>query len=107
MVRGPDEHSLALVRDHIAYIRERFAPQKIVLFGSRARGDHLIESDVDLLIVSDRFEGMNWRERIIAVFGAWDRKQMLEPLCLTTAELERKKGQLGIVRQAVEEGLEL
>jgi uncharacterized protein len=34
-------------------IRE-YNPDKIILFGSRARGDNLPESDIDILVVSDR-----------------------------------------------------
>jgi hypothetical protein len=107
MGRRADEQTLALLREHLAYIRERFRPTKILLFGSRARGDHLEESDIDLLVVSDTFAGMNWRDRIISVFGAWDKQQMLEPLCLTIEEFNVRKKQLGIVQRAVEEGLEL
>lgn len=33
-------------------IRERFAPEKIILFGSHARGEATEDSDVDLLIVA-------------------------------------------------------
>lgn len=32
-------------------IVEQFAPLKIILFGSRGRGDHSPDSDVDLLVV--------------------------------------------------------
>ena len=28
-------------------------PEKVILFGSRARGDHRADSDIDLLIISD------------------------------------------------------
>lgn len=107
MVRGPDEQTIALLREHLQYIRAKFTPEKILLFGSRARGDHLIESDIDILIVSDKFEGMGWRERIITAFSDWNKQQMLEPLCYTPAEFEKKKRQIGIVKQALEEGIEL
>jgi HEPN domain-containing protein len=33
---------------------DAFAPQKIILFGSRARGDHHLDSDYDLVVVVDR-----------------------------------------------------
>jgi hypothetical protein len=65
---------------------------------SRARGDHLIESDIDFLIVPAQFEGTNWREHIIAASGNWDKKQMLEPLCFTPEEFEVKKKLIGIVQ---------
>ena len=34
-------------------IAEQFQPQKIILFGSYARGNHRPESDVDLLVVME------------------------------------------------------
>ena len=37
----------------VKQIVERFKPQKIILFGSYARGDYRRESDVDLLVVMD------------------------------------------------------
>ena len=36
---------------------ERFAPERVVLFGSRARGDHRADSDYDLLVVMDVGDG--------------------------------------------------
>ena len=35
----------------VALIADEFAPERIVLFGSRARGDTRPDSDVDLLVV--------------------------------------------------------
>lgn len=36
-------------------IRSVSNPQKIVLFGSRARGEHRPDSDIDLLVIEDSF----------------------------------------------------
>lgn len=36
----------------------------IYLFGSYARGDHMVDSDVDIIIVSDIFKGMRFTDRI-------------------------------------------
>jgi predicted nucleotidyltransferase len=41
-------------------IAEQFRPQRIILFGSYARGDFTADSDVDLLVVLP-FEGKSWR----------------------------------------------
>ncbi len=42
-------------------IAERFAPERIILFGSRARGRAGRGSDVDLLVVM-RYRGMSMRK---------------------------------------------
>jgi len=44
-----------------AILRERFPVQLVVLFGSKARGDDDAESDIDLLVLTDR--QLSWRER--------------------------------------------
>lgn len=88
-------------------IRAKYQPDKIILFGSRARKDNLLESDVDMIIVSKKFIEFPWPKRIGDVGELWDGLVPLEPLCYTPEEFERKKKQIGIVKQAVEEGIEL
>ncbi|MBS3169570.1 nucleotidyltransferase domain-containing protein [Candidatus Woesearchaeota archaeon] len=107
MARKPDAETLKLLKNQVQKIKKRYHPEKIILFGSRARGDNLKDSDIDILVVSRQFQNMNWRERIQGVFGTWDKKQMLEPICLTPEELEKRKKQLGIVQQALREGIEI
>ena len=43
----------AAIDDVVRQIIEKFRPQKIILFGSYARGDFRAESDVDLLVVME------------------------------------------------------
>ena len=43
----------SVIREIARLIAEKFQPQKIILFGSYARGNPRPESDVDLLIVMD------------------------------------------------------
>ena len=43
----------AAVRDMVKRIVKRFRPEKVILFGSHARGDAGPDSDVDLLVVMD------------------------------------------------------
>jgi predicted nucleotidyltransferase len=84
-----------------------YSPQKIILFGSRARKDNLIDSDIDLIIVSDKFRDIKWPRRIGAVAQLWPGLVDIEPLCYTPEEFEIKKKQIGIVQQAIKEGIEL
>lgn len=44
---------LRLLREVVRRIRAAAEPQKIILFGSRARGEGRADSDLDLLIVAD------------------------------------------------------
>ncbi len=107
MVKRPDDETVKLLAKKVEFIKEKYAPERLLLFGSRARGDHLRDSDIDLLVVSSKFRGVEWRKRIIDIFGHWDKKQMLEPICLTPEEFTKKRKQIGIIKQAVKEGIEL
>ena len=101
----PNKETIKLLNKHLGYIRRKFAPEKIILFGSRARGDHFTTSDIDLIIVSKKFKKIKFYDRMIQVYGNWNNQIDLESLCYTPEEFEKKKKQIGIVRQAVKEGI--
>ena len=107
MDRSPDKKTIRLLRGHLQFLRKKFKPQKILLFGSRARGDHLEESDIDIIVVSDYFKDIPFRERMIQAYGMWDKAIDLEQVCYTSKEFEQKKKLIGIVQQAAKEGIEL
>jgi predicted nucleotidyltransferase len=98
---GVDEEGLA---KFLRRVDERFPLERAVLFGSRARGDELAESDYDLLLVSPGFAGLAFAERIAEVQGLWELPESVEPLCYTPEELERKRHEIGIVAEALREG---
>ncbi len=74
-----------------AWARGLQGPVTVVLIGSYARGDFNEGSDVDLLVISDRFEGMKPHERIMEL----NAPPGYEPIPLTTREfqwgLEKRK----------------
>ncbi|HSD57502.1 MAG TPA: nucleotidyltransferase domain-containing protein [Methanotrichaceae archaeon] len=88
-------------------VEKRFRLEKMILFGSRARDDWLYTSDVDLILVSENFQSMNFLQRMREISLLWDCDLLLEPLCYTPEEFERKKGELGIVRNALKYGIEI
>jgi len=88
-------------------LRKVFDLNNIFLFGSRARGDNFLESDFDFVIVSEDFKNIPFIFRASKIYDYWNQKQDIEPLCYTPEEFEKKKKQIGIVRQAVKEGIEL
>ncbi len=64
----------SVIRAMTRQIAEQFRPQKIILFGSYARGNPRPESDVDLLIVIDeslkeRQQSLKIRRSLGVLFG--------------------------------------
>lgn len=92
----------------ITRLRARVAPtlpiERIVLFGSRARGDAHALSDVDLIVVSAAFEGKSLGERAGPLYQAWDGDVPVDFLCFTPAEFAHQRGRVGIVSVAMDEG---
>ncbi len=84
-----------------------FKPTKVLVFGSRARGEGLVTSDLDLMIVSDAFRNVPWLERPVRVLEALGLSFGVDLLCYTPDEYERKRQEFGIVQTASETGLVL
>jgi len=86
---------------------EKFHPNHVLVFGSRARGDALEHSDLDVLIVADTFRDIAWLDRPARVYQEADTRLGVELLCYTPEEYARKVEELGIVRVATLEGVDL
>jgi predicted nucleotidyltransferase len=92
---------LTIVRERI--VRE-FNPLKIILFGSRARGDARVDSDVDLLVVFS--EVSNKREAAIKIRGALQDLPVGKDIIVTTPDEIAKRGNMigSVLRPALQEG---
>jgi len=64
-------------------LRIRLGGLTMILYGSYARGDFNLWSDVDVLIISEYFRGRNFVTRCIILDDAPPR---LEPICWTPEE---------------------
>lgn len=95
------------VRDYIKRLNKRFKVEKSILFGSRARKDYLDTSDVDLIVVSKDFSNMNFRKRMNEAIEYWNGNVDLEIICYTPEEFEKMRRKIGLVKKAVEEGIEI
>ena len=85
-------------------IVEGFDPQRIILFGSYARGTSGPDSDVDLLIIMD-VEGSKKEIAIQIDRALIDRRLPLDIVVVTPEEVERYRGLVGnVIRPALEEG---
>jgi hypothetical protein len=63
-----------------------------------------------LVLVSSAYDGMPWLERVYHAGALWDGLEMGAPAevhCYTPTEFERKRHSLRVVREAVEDGIDL
>jgi predicted nucleotidyltransferase len=102
-----DEKVARFRREVLPRLVRAFRPSSVLVFGSRARGDALKDSDLDVLIVAEGFRGIGWLDRPVRVSTECDIRFGVELLCYTPEEYARKREELGIVRTATAEGLEL
>lgn len=64
----------------------------VYLFGSYARGDHTLESDVDVIVVCECFEGMEYADRVALVRMKLPRELGFEIVALTPSEFRERAG---------------
>ncbi|PAV05432.1 nucleotidyltransferase domain-containing protein [Methanobacterium bryantii] len=93
------------LNDFLYNLKKNFSPNLILLFGSRARNEYLKESDYDFIIVSEKFEGVHFLKRIEQVLLFWTINQDVDILPYTPEEFEKKKQEIGIVKEALSEGI--
>ncbi|MEW5955920.1 MAG: nucleotidyltransferase domain-containing protein [Candidatus Micrarchaeota archaeon] len=95
------------LKQFVAAIKKKFRPERVLLFGSRARGEALESSDYDLLIVADSFQKYSFTERISKALELLKKPLGVDIVCLTPREFSEKTKQLGTVREAARQGIPL
>jgi predicted nucleotidyltransferase len=98
----PDE---PMIREIVQRIVEAVAPEKIILFGSAARGDMGPDSDIDLLVVKAGSRGRETariiRRNLIGVAPGLPK----DVIVVTPEDIERHRDTIGfIIRPALKEG---
>ena len=110
MGRGKNREIEKLLRE-IKKFKRMNKIQKVILFGSYARGNFTKESDVDLILVDKKFSGKSVFERSNGLWIKWHVKQKLnypvDFLCYTPEEFEKLSKQVSIVSEALREGIEI
>ena len=91
----------SLLREIVGRIVERFQPRRILLFGSRARGDSRADSDVDLFIEMESFDPPHDRKlKIRSLFP--DRRWGLDLVVYTPAEVLKYRPMRGLLLSMIE-----
>ncbi len=92
------------IEEMVRRIVEKFHPEKIILFGSHARGTAGPDSDVDLLVVM-AVQGSRRQKATEIDISLADRQVPLDLLVVTPEQFERDREMIGtVIRPAAREG---
>ncbi len=81
--------------------------QKMILFGSQAKGKVHKWSDIDLLIVSQKFKKIKPYQRARGFHDHWNLDKPVDFLCYTPKEFTHLKKGITLVREIVKNGIEV
>jgi uncharacterized protein len=104
MTPATKNEAAKLIQTMVERIVERFGPEKIILFGSHARGDSTADSDADLLIVMD-VNGSKRQQAVQIDLALEGIPLPADILVVTPREIEQYRDCIGsIIREALREG---
>ena len=85
-----DVHADGVLDEMVKRLVREFAPRRIYLFGSRARGDHTPDSDYDLLVVVEHSDLPGHKRDQKAFLALCGLDGYAEVVVLTRDEFERR-----------------
>ena len=105
--RFEDSVMESAVREAVERIVEQVHPSRIILFGSTARDEHGLDSDMDLLVIMP--EGTHKRRTAQMLYrGLRGLPVPVDVLVTTEVDLDRQKDNPGLIyRTILQEGREL
>ncbi len=93
------------VMEYCRRVDREFKLKRVILFGSRSRGDFYPHSDIDLLLISDEFPD-DWFARQARL--CFLKLRQIEPIGYTTDEIQRMKDQGNtFIENILREGTEI
>jgi predicted nucleotidyltransferase len=101
-----------IINNYLDKIKDLFSPQEIWVWGSRIYGTPTPYSDVDMIIVSPKFGKIRFLKRrstFLRETGLlYDKKaEVVDALCYSPEEFERRKNTIGIVSEALVKGIRI
>lgn len=93
------------INEAVPRILKEIKSAKIIIFGSRVRGEAKDESDIDVIVISDHFRGMPFLKRMPELLKLVKFGKHIDFLCYTREEFERIKKSSSIINSALKEGL--
>ena len=101
-MREPPTWLINILRRFVAEAEKLLGSVEVYLFGSYARGDWLEDSDVDLVVVSPAFRGLDIGKRYSIVRKLLPKDMGFEILTYTPEEFEEAKRRSIVLQDAME-----
>ncbi len=102
-----DKRIITKLKEFKKDVNRDYPMKRIIFFGSRAKGKPHRWSDIDLILVSPKFKRMDFIRRGARMYNYWKINYPVDFLCYSPEEFKREKKRITIVKQAVEEGIEI
>lgn len=106
---NPKLEAIRIAKDFKEKAKEKYGIQKVIVFGSQVTGRARAGSDIDLLVVSDSFKKK--AESMSKLLAEWHLNQKkkipVDFICFTRKEFDELARKATIVKQALEEGVEI
>jgi predicted nucleotidyltransferase len=104
---GLDPEAQRFLDECLGAIRAAFAPETLIVFGSRVSGAPDEWSDIDIVLVSERFAGLRALDRLRTFRSLIEPHRHVDVLCLTPEEFSRRREGSTIVAEAVRTGVRI
>jgi predicted nucleotidyltransferase len=90
-------------------IKKKFFVNEIVIFGSAARGEMGKHSDIDIIVVSEKYGRKDVFKIVPKLYEEWHERQKIgypvDIILLNTKEFNKLKKEVSIVSEALREGI--
>ena len=83
-----DDVVARFVREKLDLIKREYSPTHLIVFGSRAKGTARPDSDVDVVVVSERFREIRHPNRMGQFLNTVRPDQIVEAICYTPEEFQ-------------------
>jgi predicted nucleotidyltransferase len=97
-----------VIQDILKAVLEAADPERVILFGSAARGEACSDSDVDILVVEKESSfqgGCRWAESSKIRRALWDIPVPIDILLFTPEEIEKWKDSTNhVIARSMREG---
>ena len=81
--------------------------ERVILFGSYARGKANKDSDLDIVLVGKKFRNKDIMSRYKGLWLKWTLDLPVDFIAYTPEEFEKLSKQVSIVSEALKEGIEI